>query len=202
MCRQGFAHGFQTLEDDTEVFYQMSEFYAPEAARGFRWNDPAFSVEWPEPVRVISDRDRSYPDFAGTRPQRSHHERARVRKSSRRPAANVGAELYGLVTELYPICRSITGDGVRDTLRRIQQRLPLAIHEVPSGTQVFDWTVPREWNIRDAWIKNLNGDRVVDFQRSNLHVVSYSVPVRKRVPLAELRQHLHTLPEHPGLDPV
>jgi dTDP-4-dehydrorhamnose 3,5-epimerase len=65
----GFAHGFQTLEDDTEVFYQMSEFYAPEAARGFRWNDPAFSVEWPEPVRVISDRDRSYPDFAETWPR-------------------------------------------------------------------------------------------------------------------------------------
>ena len=111
----------------------------------------------------------------------SHHERARVRRSSRQRPATTGAELYSLVTELYPICRSITGDGVRDTLRRIQQRLPLAIHEVPSGTQVFDWTVPREWNIRDAWIKNLNGDRVVDFQQSNLHVVSYSVPVRKRV---------------------
>ena len=66
---EGFAHGFQTLEDDTEVFYQMSEFYAPEAARGFRWNDPAFSVDWPEPVRVISDRDRSYPDFAVGRPE-------------------------------------------------------------------------------------------------------------------------------------
>jgi dTDP-4-dehydrorhamnose 3,5-epimerase len=65
----GFAHGFQTLEDDTEVFYQMSEFYAPEAAQGFRWNDPAFAVEWPEPVRVISDRDRRYPDFAVPRPQ-------------------------------------------------------------------------------------------------------------------------------------
>jgi aminopeptidase-like protein len=116
-------------------------------------------------------------------------------------AATVGGELYSLVTELYPICRSITGDGVRETLRRIRQRLPLDIHEVPSGTQVFDWTVPREWNIRDAWIKNLNGDRVVDFQRSNLHVVSYSVPVRKRVPLGELREHLHTLPEHPGWIP-
>lgn len=115
--------------------------------------------------------------------------------------ATTGTELYNLVTELYPICRSITGDGVRDTLRRIRQRLPLAIHEVPSGTQVFDWTVPREWNIRDAWITNLNGERVVDFQKSNLHVVSYSLPVRKRVPLSELRQHLHTLPEHPGWIP-
>ena len=61
----GFAHGFQTLQNDTEVFYQMSEFYTPEAQRGFRWNDPAFAIEWPQPVRVIADRDRTYPDFAG-----------------------------------------------------------------------------------------------------------------------------------------
>lgn len=60
---QGLAHGFLTLEDDTEVFYQMSAFFAPEAAQGFRWNDPAFGIAWPEPVRVISDRDRNYPDF-------------------------------------------------------------------------------------------------------------------------------------------
>jgi aminopeptidase-like protein len=116
-------------------------------------------------------------------------------------AGDRGAELYRLVTELYPICRSITGDGVRDTLRRIERRMPLTIHEVPSGTQVFDWTVPREWNIRDAWIKNLNGDRIVDFHKSNLHVVSYSVPVRRRVSLSELRQHLYTLPDHPDWIP-
>jgi len=114
---------------------------------------------------------------------------------------NIGIELYGLVDELYPICRSITGHGVRETLHRIEQRLPLAIHEVASGTPVFDWTVPPEWNIRDAWIKDQNGDRVVDFQRSNLHVVSYSVPVRKRVALSELQAHLHTLPEHPSWIP-
>ncbi len=114
-----------------------------------------------------------------------------------RTAGNVASELYGFVSELYPICRSITGEGVRDTLRRIQQRLPLEIREVPSGTQVFDWTVPREWNIRDAWIKNLKGERAVDFTASNLHVVNYSVPVRKRVTLSELREHLHTLPDHP-----
>jgi aminopeptidase-like protein len=116
-------------------------------------------------------------------------------------AVTSGADLHGLIGELYPICRSITGNGVRETLRRIQERLPLTIHEVPSGTQVFDWTVPREWNIRDAWIKNLNGDRIVDFQECNLHVVSYSVPIRGRFPLAELRQHLHTLPEHPSWIP-
>ncbi len=111
------------------------------------------------------------------------------------------AELIDLIGELYPICRSITGEGVRETLRRIQQRLPIAVHEVPSGTQVFDWTVPREWNIRDAWIKNLNGDRVVDFRECNLHVVSYSVPVRKRMPISELREHLHTLPDRPSWIP-
>lgn len=106
-----------------------------------------------------------------------------------------GDHLYTVVSDLYPICRSITGDGVRETLRRIQNIVPLTICEVPSGTRVFDWTVPREWNVRDAWVKTLDGDRVIDFRESNLHVVSYSVPVRARVSLAELKRHLHTLPE-------
>jgi aminopeptidase-like protein len=114
------------------------------------------------------------------------------------PTADVGAELHRFIADLYPICRSITGNGVRDTLRRIQQLLPpLVTHEVASGTQVFDWTVPREWNIRDAWIKNLAGDRVVDFRASNLHVVSYSVPVSRRMTVDELRGRLHMLPDRP-----
>jgi aminopeptidase-like protein len=113
----------------------------------------------------------------------------------------IGAEIYDLVSDLYPICRSITGDGVRETLRRVDQRLSLSISEVPSGTKVFDWTVPREWNIRDAWIANARGERMVDFRQSNLHVMSYSVPFRGRVSLAELRRHLHTLPDHPGWIP-
>jgi aminopeptidase-like protein len=117
------------------------------------------------------------------------------------PAAAAGADLYRLIVELYPICRSITGDGVRDTLQRIQQLLPLTIREVPSGTRVFDWTVPREWNIRDAWIKNRDGERVVDFRKSNLHVMSYSTPIRATLPLAELQKHLHTLPGRPGWIP-
>jgi aminopeptidase-like protein len=116
-------------------------------------------------------------------------------------ASMVATDLYGFVSELYPICRSITGDGVRETLRRIQQLLPVTICEVPSGTRVFDWTVPREWNIRDAWVKTLGGERVVDFRESSLHVVSYSVPVHKRISLSELRRHLHTLPEHPSWIP-
>jgi len=115
--------------------------------------------------------------------------------------ATLGRELYDCVKDLYPLCRSLTGDGLRETLRRLQRRVPLALHEVPTGTPVFDWTVPKEWNIRDAWVKNARGERVIDFRRSNLHVVSYSVPVRRRMSLAELRPHLHTLPDRPDWIP-
>jgi aminopeptidase-like protein len=120
--------------------------------------------------------------------------------SSREPEG-VGAEMYACVADLYPLCRSITGDGLRETLRRIGRILPLTLHEVPSGTRVFDWIVPPEWNVRDAWVKSPRGERVIDFRRSNLHVVGYSVPVRARLSLAELRPHLHTLPERPDWIP-
>jgi aminopeptidase-like protein len=113
----------------------------------------------------------------------------------------IGRSMYSLISELYPICRSITGQGVRETLRRIQQEVPLTIHEVPTGTQVFDWTVPKEWNIRDAYIKDSRGAKVVDFAKSNLHVVGYSVPVRARLPLRELKKHLFSLEEHPDWIP-
>lgn len=112
-----------------------------------------------------------------------------------------GQAMYGLVERLYPLCRSITGDGVRRTLAIIGESIPLDMHEVPSGTQVFDWTVPQEWNIRDAYIADASGTRVVDFQASNLHVVGYSVPVSATMSLEELRPHLHTLPEHPSWIP-
>ncbi|MBI3408486.1 MAG: DUF4910 domain-containing protein [Planctomycetes bacterium] len=113
----------------------------------------------------------------------------------------VGERMYALCAELYPICRSITGEGIRETLRRIRSHIPLEIHEVRSGTQVFDWTVPKEWNIRDAWVKDRTGKRVIDFQKSNLHVVNYSVPVHRRMALADLREHLHTLPDRPDWVP-
>jgi aminopeptidase-like protein len=112
-----------------------------------------------------------------------------------------GAESYALVESLYPICRSITGEGVRRSLRLLQDTVPLELHEVPTGTQVFDWTVPKEWNIRDAYIKNSAGERVVDFQRSNLHVLNYSIPVHQTVSLEELRPHLFALPESPDWIP-
>jgi aminopeptidase-like protein len=113
----------------------------------------------------------------------------------------LGDEMYRLATRLYPICRSITGNGVRETLRILREIVPLDIVEVPSGTAVLDWAVPPEWNIRAAWIANDRGERIVDMQRSNLHVVSYSTPVRARMSLAELRPHLHTLPGQPDLIP-
>lgn len=109
--------------------------------------------------------------------------------------------MYRLIEELYPVCRSITGNGVRETLRRLQKEIALEIREVPTGTQVFDWTVPREWNIRDAYIKNVKGERIVDFRNSNLHVVSYSIPVNRRMTLAELKKHLFTLPDYPDWIP-
>ncbi len=113
----------------------------------------------------------------------------------------IGQEIHRFMSQLYPICRSITGNGLRCTLRMIGEHIPLDIHEVPSGTQVFDWTVPKEWNIRDAYIKNSRGERIVDFNTSNLHVLNYSVPVRARMRLPELLEHLFTIPNHPDWIP-
>ncbi len=112
-----------------------------------------------------------------------------------------GAQMHRLMEKLYPICRSITGDGVRKTLDIVGERIPLSISEVPTGTRVFDWTVPREWNIRDAYIKAPSGERVVDFKANNLHVMSYSVPVHAKMPLSKLKDHLFTLPDRPGWVP-
>ncbi len=98
----------------------------------------------------------------------------------------VADEMIALVKELYPICRSITGDGVRATLEVIGRIVPLTVSEVPSGTKVLDWTVPDEWNIRDAYIADASGRRLVDFTESNLHVVSYSMPVASLMTLDEL----------------
>ena len=114
---------------------------------------------------------------------------------------NIGEDIFALAAKLYPICRSITGNGTRATLREIAAYIALEMHEVPTGTAVFDWTIPREWNIRDAYVKNQRGEKIIDFARSNLHVMSYSVPVHKQVSLAELKAHAYTLPEQPDLVP-
>jgi aminopeptidase-like protein len=115
--------------------------------------------------------------------------------------AEIGRELHGFAAELYPICRSITGDGIRRTLALIQNRISLQTCEVPTGTPAFDWTVPKEWNIRDAYIKDAGGRRVVDFLQCNLHVMNYSAPVHATMPLSELKAHLFTLPENPDWIP-
>ncbi|WP_375154920.1 DUF4910 domain-containing protein [Stratiformator vulcanicus] len=112
-----------------------------------------------------------------------------------------GEELHRLCETLYPICRSQTGHGVRRTLAQLQNLIPLDIHEVPTGTEVFDWVVPQEWNIRDASIRDQDGNRLIDFKDSNLHVVNGSVPCRETVTWNELKSHLHTLPEYPNWIP-
>lgn len=124
-----------------------------------------------------------------------------VKQFDQRDLAEIGEELYRFAGELYPICRSITGDGIRKTLSMIAARIPLKIHEVPTGTAVFDWTVPKEWNIQGAYIKGPDGKRVVDFEKCNLHVLNYSTPIHATMPLSDLRPHLFTIPEKPDWIP-
>ena len=115
---------------------------------------------------------------------------------------DTGHQMYALCERLFPICRSITGDGVRKTLGILREIVPdMTVHEVPTGTQVFDWTVPKEWNIRDAWIKNSRGEKILDFQKTNLHVVGYSLPVDKKVTLDELLPLIYTQPDQPEVIP-
>jgi aminopeptidase-like protein len=109
----------------------------------------------------------------------------------------LGIEMHALASELFAICRSITGPGLRETLDVLGRHLPLERRRISTGTPVFDWTIPREWSIREAWIQGPDGERVVDFSNSNLHVVNYSVPVHRRLSLEELRPHLHSLPDRP-----
>jgi aminopeptidase-like protein len=116
-------------------------------------------------------------------------------------ATSMGDQMYQLICDLFPICRSITGNGVRESLEIISRHVPTQIHEVPSGTRVFDWTVPKEWNIRGAYIKDSTGKKVLDFNDSNLHVLNYSTPVNKRISLHELKQHVYTITEHPDWIP-
>jgi aminopeptidase-like protein len=112
-----------------------------------------------------------------------------------------GDAMMALIEELFPICRSITGNGVRETLSILRKQIPLEVREVPSGTPVFDWMVPREWNIRDAYIARADGTHVVDFAVNNLHILQYSRPIDAVMPLAELRPHLHSLPDRPDWIP-
>jgi len=112
-----------------------------------------------------------------------------------------GRGLHALASELFPLLRSITGEGLRQTLRTLGDGLPFTLHEVPSGTPIFDWTVPDEWNCRRAWIKDPQGQVVVDTADSNLHIMGYSLPLHEKMPLSRLQEHLYSLPEHEDLIP-
>ncbi len=115
---------------------------------------------------------------------------------------SIGPEMYRLCERLFPICRSITGNGVRETLRVLQEYVPkMMIREVASGTKVFDWIVPKEWNIHDAWIRNSKGEKILDFKETNLHVMGYSLAVDKKVTLAELLPFIYTQPDQPDAIP-
>jgi aminopeptidase-like protein len=113
----------------------------------------------------------------------------------------VGEEMHKLITKLFPICRSITGNGVRESLKIINEHISIEIKEIPTGTKVFDWEIPNEWNINDAYIKNLKGEKIVDFKNSNLHVLHYSTPIKTKIKFKELKEHLYSLPEQPDLIP-
>ena len=115
--------------------------------------------------------------------------------------AKLGDEMHRFAQALFPICRSITGNGVRQTLAMIRSQIPLEIFEIPTGSAVFDWIVPKEWNIRDAYIKGPGGRKVVDFREHNLHVLNYSTPIRTTMPLSTLKHHLFTIPEKPDWIP-
>jgi aminopeptidase-like protein len=113
----------------------------------------------------------------------------------------LGRQLYAFAEKLYPVCRSITGQGVRDTLELVREKVPLTIYQVPTGTRVFDWEVPKEWNIKDAYIKNSKGEKIIDFKKNNLHIVSYSTPVDMTMTLGELKKYLHTIEKQPDSIP-
>ena len=124
-----------------------------------------------------------------------------VKETEVEAGLTTGQKIHHLIAEMYPFFRSITGDGVRSTLNVVRQYVPLEVREVPTGTKVFDWEVPREWNIRAAYIKDPEGNTIVDMKDSNLHVLSYSVPINRKVDFEELKNHLHYLPEYPDWIP-
>ena len=113
----------------------------------------------------------------------------------------MGHKMYDLMEKLFPICRSITGNGLRNSLKILQEIIPLKIIETPTNTQVYDWKIPKEWNINDAYIKNSKGEKIIDFQKSNLHVLNYSIPINKKISFDELKSHIFTLENNSDVIP-
>ena len=188
---EGCAHGFLTLADATEVEYKIS------ASRTIRTPHAAFAGTTLH--SESNGRARSTSSASATARTQTSKPFTESRPVAFEPAPHgvepgAGAGMYRFMERLFPICRSLTGDGVRETLRLVDERVPLTVHEVPSGTEVLDWTVPEEWNVRDAYIAK-EGRRVVDFEKSNLHLVGYSEPFHGTVSLDELRPRLHTHPD-------
>ena len=114
---------------------------------------------------------------------------------------DIGKEMYRLIEHLFPICRSISGNGVRETLQIIQNHIPITIHEISTGTKVFDWVVPKEWNVVDAYIMDETGNKIIEFKENNLHLVGYSTPINQTLTLSQLQEHLYSLPEQPEAIP-
>jgi aminopeptidase-like protein len=114
---------------------------------------------------------------------------------------DIGKEMYRLIEHLFPICRSISGNGVRETLQIIQNHIPITIHEISTGTKVFDWVVPKEWNVVDAYIMDETGNKIIDFKENNLHLIGYSTPINRTLTLSQLQEHLYSLPEQPEAIP-
>ena len=122
-------------------------------------------------------------------------------KKSQVEIKKIQEDMFNLISELYPICRSITGNGVRQSLDIIKKHIEIEKKEVATGTQVFDWNIPKEWNISNAYIIDPNGKKIIDFKKSNLHVMSYSTPIKKKIELKELKKHIHTIPTQPNIIP-
>lgn len=124
-----------------------------------------------------------------------------MKKNAKEKDYKLGQGMYNLLQRLFPIYRTMTGDGVRETLKIIQEQIPIQIREVPSGTKVFDWTVPKEWNIKDAYILDSKGEKIVDFKKNNLHIVGYSTPINATITLSELQEHLFSQEDQPEAIP-
>lgn len=124
-----------------------------------------------------------------------------MKSDKEREAQKTGDAMMALIQELFPLCRSITGSGLRETLKIINAKIPLQYFEVPTGLEVLDWVVPKEWNIQSAYIADLSGKKIIDFKNNNLHVVNYSAPIRARMSFSDLKNNLYTLPNQPDLIP-